>query len=223
MAGNLTQMAAEPAEERSPPCSVLESCVALRTLRPSAFLCFITTLLIAAAAPARADDFNLATLFAALAKERPARATFHEKKHIALLDRPLESSGELVFTPPDRLEKRTLAPRPERVVADRERVTLERGGRSQTLGLREHPAIAVLVDSIRDTLAGDLQSLTRAYSAALEGDRARWKLRLRPLDPAIATLVERIEIGGAGARVRTVDIFQADGDRSSMTIAAAER
>lgn len=222
MAGISTQIAAETAEERSPGCSVLKSCVALRFLRQSAFHCLLAVIL-TAATTARGADFNLATLFEALAKQRPGRATFQEKKHIALLDKPLESSGELVFTPPDRLEKRTLAPRPERVVADRERVTLERGGKSQTLGLREHPAIAVLVDSIRDTLAGDLQSLTRTYSAALEGDRARWKLRLKPLDPAIGTLVERIEIGGAGAQVRTVDIFQADGDRSSMTIAAAGR
>lgn len=217
-----TQMAAETAEERRPRCSVLKSCVALRLLRPSAFFCLITVMLIAATI-ARAADFTLATLFEALAKQRPGRAAFQEKKHIALLDKPLESSGELVFTPPDRLEKRTLLPRPERVVADRERVTLERGGKSQTLRLREHPAIAVLVDSIRDTLAGDLQSLTRTYSVALEGDSARWKLRLRPLDPAIGTFAERIEIGGAGTQVRTVDIFQADGDRSSMAIAAAGR
>jgi hypothetical protein len=66
---------------------------------------------------------------------------------MALLDRPLESTGELAFTPPDTMEKRTLAPRPEVVRVDRERVTLERGGRKHSLALRENPAVAVLVEA----------------------------------------------------------------------------
>lgn len=192
-----------------------------RALRRCAFL-WPLAVLAAMAGEVRAE-WNLATLFDELQRQRPGRATFHERKFMALLDRPIESSGELLFTPPDRLEKRTLSPRPERVVVDRERVTLERGGRIRSLGLREHPAIAVLVDSIRATLAGDLRSLTQSYSAALEGDAPRWRLVLRPLDASIATLVERVEIGGSHARVRTMEIFHADGDRTSMTISAAGR
>jgi len=42
---------------------------------------------------------------------------------------------------------------------------------------------------------------------------------LRPLDPALGTLVERVEIAGREARVAAVEIFQADGDRSVMTLA----
>ena len=174
-----------------------------------------------AALCAHAADWDVAALFGTLARERPGRAVFHEKKYISLLDRPVESSGELAFTPPDRLEKRTLKPRPERVLVDRDRVTLERGGKSMSMGLRENPAVAVLVESIRGTLAGDLQSLTRTYSVALDGTEARWRLVLRPLDPAAATLVERVEIAGSEGRVATVEIFQADGDRSVMTLTPA--
>jgi len=168
--------------------------------------------------PARAAELDVASLFESLAHERPGRATFHETKFLALLDKPLESSGELVFTPPDRLEKRTLKPRPESVTVDRERVVLERAGKRHSFALSEQPQAAVLVESIRATLAGDLASLTRAYSAALEGSLERWRLVLRPLDPALAALVERVEIGGAQAQVRSVEIFQADGDRSVMAI-----
>ena len=174
-----------------------------------------------AAAAAGAADWGLPQLFAQLAKDRPGRATFHERKFMALLDRPLESTGELAFTPPDTLEKRTLTPRPEVVRVDRERVTLERGGRKHALALRENPAVAVLVDGVRATLAGDLAALTRGYSAGLDGSPERWRLTLRPLDAAAAQLVERIEISGAGARVGKVEILQADGDRSVMTITQA--
>jgi hypothetical protein len=181
---------------------------------PLAGLCF-------AAAAAGTAEWNARSLFDALAKDRPARAAFHETKFMALLDRPLESSGELVFTPPDRLEKRTLLPKPERIVVDGDRVTLERAGKTHSLGLRENPAIAALVEGLRGTLAGDLAALTRTFSVGLDGSPERWRLILRPLDPGSATLVDRIEIGGAEKRVRSVTIFQSDGDRSVMTLSGA--
>lgn len=182
--------------------------------RTAAFLCIL-----AFAGMANAADVDLQALFAKLKGAKPTRAEFVERKHLALLDRPVESRGELTFTPPDRMEKRTTVPKPERVVVERDRITLERGGKTYTLGLRENPNVAVLVESIRATLAGDLAALTRTYSVAASGSDADWRLVLRPLDPAIATLVERVEIRGAEAAVRTVEIFQADGDRSVMTIA----
>ncbi len=176
-----------------------------------------------AASAARAADWDVASLFERLARERPARAAFQERKFLALLDKPVDSAGELVFTPPDRLEKRTVTPKPERLVVDRERVTLERAGKRHSIGLRENPAVAVLVESIRGTLAGDLASLTRTYSVGLDGNATKWRLVLRPLDPSLATLVERVEIGGAQAQVRTVEIFQTDGDRSVMTLSPLGR
>ena len=171
--------------------------------------------------PAALGAFNVNELFASLAKQQPARATFQEKKFLSLLDKPVESSGELLFTPPHTLEKRTLKPRPERVVIDRERVTLERNGRRQSIGLRENPAVAVMVESIRGTLAGDLAALTRTYSVGLDGTPERWRLVLRPLQPDLASLAERIEIGGTQAQVATVEIFQADGDLSVMSLSPA--
>lgn len=183
-------------------------------MRPAAWLaiaCF--------AFPARAAELTVAALFEVLAKARPAHATFQERKHIALLDKPIDSSGELSFTPPDRLEKRTLKPRAESVIAERGQLVLERAGKRLTMSLADNPGAATLLEGLRATLAGDLNALTRSYSVALEGGLGGWTLSLKPLDPAGATLVERIEISGAQSTVRRVEIRQSDGDRSVMTIA----
>ena len=180
-------------------------------------------LVLALAVPAQAADWTVKELFQALARERPGRATFHERKFMALLDRPLESSGELAFTPPDKMVKHTRKPREEIVTVDSERVVLERGGRRHIIGLRENPSVAVLVESIRATLAGDLAAVTYSYSVGLEGTPARWRLTLRPLDPAGQQIVERIDIDGAHAVVKAVEIRQADGDRSVMTITPVAR
>ena len=169
----------------------------------------------------RAASFDVATLFDRLAKERPAHAQFHERKYLSLLAEPVDSAGELAFVPPDRLEKRTISPKPETVIVDSTRLVVERNGRTQTLDLAQNPGAAVLVAAIRATLAGDLASLAREYSIQLDGDAAGWRLVLRPLTSSLASPVERIEIGGVDAQVKTVTIFQADGDRSVMTISSA--
>ena len=179
----------------------------------------VTVALLLALSLAAAADVGVTELFAKLAKQKPSRATFVEKKYLSLLDKPVESHGELSFTPPGRLEKRTTSPTAERVIVDGDRITLERGSKRYTMGLHDQPGVAVLVESIRATLAGDLQGLTRTYSASVAGDMAHWKLTLRPLDPEVSSLVERIDIAGEEARVSTVEIFQKDGDRSVMTLA----
>jgi hypothetical protein len=179
-------------------------------------------LLMCLALPVAAHAYGVQELFQSLAGDKPRRATFQEKKTIALLDKPVESSGELVFTPPAKLEKRTSQPRAESIVVDGDLATIERGGKKQTLRLSQYPGVAVLIDSIRSTLAGDLNALTKTYSAAVAGDAARWRLTLRPIDPSLGTLVEHIEIAGTKGQVRTVEIFQADGDRSVMTLTPIE-
>ena len=168
--------------------------------------------------PAPAADWTLARLMDALSANKESRAAFNETRFLALLDRPLESSGELRFTPPRRLEKRTLAPGRETVVVDGDSVLIERAGKRHSLSLKDHPEVAVFVESIRGTLAGDRESLERAYTLSLEGEERRWQLVLRPRDESVARLVERIEVGGAGADVRRIEITQPDGDRTLMLI-----
>lgn len=199
------------------------ACQFRAALAPIATACgaLVAVLALVAATGAHAADWDVAALFDRLARERPARAQFRERKYLALLAEPVESSGELTFTPPDRLEKRTLLPKPETLVVEGTRLSLERDGRRQVIDLAQNPRVAVLIDSIRGTLAGDLAGLSREYALSLDGDATRWRLTLRPTDASLAPLVERIEIGGAAASVRTVEIFQADGDHSVMTISAA--
>jgi hypothetical protein len=172
--------------------------------------------------PARAA-FDVASLMALLAAHPPGRAHFDETRQVSVLDRPLQSSGELVFTPPDRLEKHVTSPGDERVVADRERLVIERGGRRQVLALAGHPEIAVLVESIRGTLAGDRASLERTYALALSGDAGAWRLVLTPKEDALRQLVARVTIEGSQASVERVEIEQADGDRSLMQIRPEKR
>jgi len=165
-----------------------------------------------------AGEVSVAELMQALAARGPERARFVERKFIAILDKPVESSGLLRYVPPDRLEKRTLAPKPELLVLERGTLTLERDKRKLTLQLRDYPQIAAIVESLRGMLAGDRTALEKVYRLEAHGNRERWTLVMLPSDTKLAELVLRIDVEGTRDRVRSIEIRQADGDRSVMTI-----
>lgn len=168
-----------------------------------------------------AHAWDLEQLMQSLARNISGRATFTEQKFIALLDKPVLSSGELLYTAPDRLEKRTLLPKPETLVLDHDTVTVERGKRQYVLRVKDYPELGVFVESIRGTLAGDRASLERLYQLNLDGSEARWTLVLRPLNPKMLAVVQRITMQGERAELRSIEVEQADKDRSVMRIDTA--
>lgn len=165
-----------------------------------------------------AADWGLDQLMHELAQIRSGRARFVERKSIAMLERPVESSGELLFAAPDHLEKRTLKPKPETMIVDQGSLTIERGRQKHTLELQDYPELAALIDSIRGTLAGDRQALERNYRLSLEGSSQHWTLLLSPIDAKMQAVVRRIRIEGAGDSVARIEVTQADGDSSLMLI-----
>ncbi len=162
--------------------------------------------------------WDVNALMQALAHNKSGRASFVEKKYIAVLDAPVESSGELLYTAPDRLEKRTLKPRPESLLIEGGSLTVERGKRRMVLRLADYPELVAFTESIRGTLAGDQAALRRIYNLDLDGTEERWTLTLRPMETKMLTVVQYIRIGGHRAEVRTIEIEQADKDRSVMVI-----
>ena len=162
--------------------------------------------------------WDVAQLMQGLAQNKSGRASFVETKYIAMLDKPVESSGELLFTAPGRLEKRTFKPKPESVLIENGTLTVERGKRRHVLRLQDYPELVAFTESIRGTLAGDAAALKRIYTLDLEGSQEGWTLNLKPVEPKMQELVQRIRIGGSHADVKSIEIEQADKDRSVMVI-----
>lgn len=169
-------------------------------------------------APAQAEEWTIDALMHALAQTKSSRADFVEQKFLSSVETPLESSGELSYLAPDRLEKRTLKPTAESLVLDKDTLLLERKGRKRSIPLQSYPEVGAFVESIRATLAGDRPALDRSYQVELEGKRERWRLQLWPLQAKAAAMVSQIRFNGQGEHINTIEILQGNGDRSVMTI-----
>jgi hypothetical protein len=145
---------------------------------------------------------------------------FIEQQFLSVLDRPVESSGELRYDAPDHLEKRTLLPRPDSLVLAGGVLTVERRGHRHVLDMHRYPQIQPFVESIRATLAGDREALERVFRVEFTGSVERWDLILVPLDRQLAKVITQVEIDGSRDQLRRIEIRQADGDRSLMTLRA---
>lgn len=189
--------------------------MSLRTVTRTTALALLLALPSAAAVAA---DSLLDAVLALLATRRHGHVPFTEVHEMAMLKEPLTSSGELFYDAPDRLEKRTLRPRPETLVLERGVLTAQRGHHSHVLELAAYPEVVPFVESIRATLAGDRAALERYFSLAFTGDVAHWTLELEPRDPQVARSVRDIRLTGERDVIRSVEIRQSDGDRSLITI-----
>jgi len=177
---------------------------------------------VAAPAGGGGTDWGLQQLMSELAGVKSSQAKFTERKFMKVLTAPLESSGTLVYTAPSRLEKHTLLPKAESMIVDQDTLTLENPARHQrrVLALQDYPVIWAFVESIRATLAGDRQALAHFYRIALDGSSEHWRLVLSPKEPSMQALVSTIRIDGGRARIDRIEVGEADGDISVMTMIA---
>lgn len=167
---------------------------------------------------ARAAD-DLDRLMALLAAYPGGTVRFVERRHMAMLDAPLVSRGEMTYRAPDWLERRTLSPRPERLLLDKDTLTLERDQRRMSMPVSQRPEVEAFVSSIRSTLQGDRAALERHYRVALQGQpEKRWTLTLEPLQARLRGVVTQILISGSGVVVDRIDYTQSDGDRTEMRL-----
>jgi hypothetical protein len=172
-----------------------------------------------APAHAAAGDYgDLDQVMGLLAMRRHGRVEFIEQQFLAVLKRPVESSGELRYDAPDRLEKRTLKPHAETLVLTGGMLTVERAHSRRVMDLHAYPQVLPFVESIRATLAGDRGALERAFRLEFAGSVSRWTLTLVPLESKVQQTVSQVRIDGAGDQLLKVEIRQPDGDRSLMTL-----
>ena len=167
--------------------------------------------------------WDLDALLREFAAVKSARAAFSEQRFNALLTTPLQLSGELRYTAPASLEKIVVSPVRERLIAEGDRLRLERtrvDGEVSTyrLALDDHPLLRPMIAGVRATLAGDGATLARHYVVALNGGPQAWELNLLPRDAAVRAAITRVRLHGRGAQIREIQIDEASGDRALMRL-----
>lgn len=185
------------------------------------FLAAGLTVPLLAAAPDE-PPFTIETLMRRLATPPERRARFVEIRSVKGLTTPLRLTGTLLYRRPDHLEKAVETPRPERLIADGNRFTLESPGKPpQVIDADASPPLAAMIGAIRATFAGDLAALRRHFSVGLEGGWNGWTLTLVPLDPLLARFLASAALSGREGELTAITYREVNGDQSVLAITPA--
>ncbi len=179
-------------------------------------------LLLPMMAPA-ADDGQLAAILAGFASHDTFSGTFTEVKTSGILARSVELQGELIYHAPAYLEKHIRQPYDERQIIDGDRVIVDNAddGQRRELSLGTVPELKIVVDSLRATLAGNLDALRQNYRVTSVPAAVGWHLRLTPRDAELEETLREIHIQGQDAHIREFRIVQTAGGESRVTINGA--
>jgi outer membrane lipoprotein-sorting protein len=167
---------------------------------------------------AEAWAFDAQTLLQQMGQQKQGQAKFTELKYMAILDRPVKSSGQLAFQAPSRIEKITQEPAPESLVLDGETLTFIRAGKQVVIQLRSYPQVLAFVEAIRGLLLGDYQLLENTYRIDLTGGAEQWRMILTPRERRLSDVIKQIKINGGHGKLSAIEYVQNDGDYSVMKI-----
>lgn len=162
---------------------------------------------------------ELGELMESLARKKQKSARFKEEKFLSFLEQPLKSEGTIRFRAPDYLEKNITKPQKERLVVESEIVKIfDRQDVSRTFSLNDFPPLKELLNGIRFTLLGNLESLAQYYELNLNGNCYQWNLTLVPKSTSTMDFIDRIIFLGKKDNIEKITWVESNGDFTVMTI-----
>lgn len=177
-------------------------------------------------------DHSLNELMLALAANGDTKSRFSETRTSRLTRRPVESSGVLEFIVPDVLIRHIIKPREVSFEVRANKVTIIRKGKSQTRSLHQLGAAQAFIESLRNTLGGNLVALQKDFLLVLSSKPSSWQLTLTSRDAGLAKKITRIQIDGIfktegktlkhSAVVTAVEVIERNGSITSTVLEVLE-
>jgi outer membrane lipoprotein-sorting protein len=145
--------------------------------------------------------------------------TFTEEKHIALLAKPLRSSGTIYYDRDKGIARATRAPKPEHVVVTRTTLRFRKGDRTEEIPLDKSKDLKAFALIFPTVLRGERGELERSFEVGLYGsDAAWWALAFTPKTDSLRALVRRVVVFGHKAELVALQIVEASGDTTETQL-----
>ena len=170
--------------------------------------------------PAKAPELVQLTRATAqsLTKARAVRGKFVQRRYLADLARPLESSGKFLFARDAGIEWHTELPFDSQfLMADSGITQRDEGGVTLSIKASEQPALAVVSRVFFALFALDLDALSHDFELYGEPRGSGWVLGLKPRAGALGSVFRQAIVSG-DASVERVVLEDGNGDRSEIVL-----
>jgi len=144
---------------------------------------------------------------------------FSEEKHIALLARPLRSTGTIHFERERGIARATITPRPQQVVLTRTSLRIRKDGRTEDIPLDKSKDLKAFALVFPTLLRGERSELERSFEIGLYGSEgAWWALAFTPKTDSLRALVRRVVVFGRKAEIVSLQVAEASGDTTDTRL-----
>jgi hypothetical protein len=170
--------------------------------------------------PATATDLARLTRPTAMSLERAraVRGRFVQRRYLADLAQPLQSSGRFLFAREAGIDWHTELPFDSQFLLAESGITQrDEGGVTFRIKAAEQPALAVVSRVFFALFALDLGALSHDFELYGEPRGAGWVLGLKPRAEALGSVFRQAIVSG-GASVERVVLEDGNGDRSEITL-----
>jgi hypothetical protein len=171
------------------------------------------------AAPAAAQEIDVAATIAALAQPEHSKVDFTEVRFSALLEEPLVISGVLGYGGPQALDRQVLVPYREDTQIRADSVTVSREGeKERRFALRRAPELQGLLHAFSALLGGDHAALDRDFTIAASGTAQTWQLELTARDARLRQRIAQFRIDGHDTQAQCFWLFSDAASYSVMLL-----
>ncbi len=138
---------------------------------------------------------------------------FTEEKHVALLARPLKSTGTIYFERDKGLARTTLTPKLAQVVLTPTTLRIRKDTRTEDIPLEKSKDLKAFALIFPTLLRGERVELEKAFDLVLEGDaKSTWALTFTPKAASLGKLVKTVVVRGSTNQVVSLRVLEASGD-----------
>lgn len=145
--------------------------------------------------------------------------TFSEEKHIALLAKPLRSSGTIYYDRDKGIARTTRTPRPEHVVVTRTTLRFRKGDHTEEIPLDKSKDLKAFALIFPTVLRGERGELEKSFDIGLYGsDAAWWALAFTPKTDSLRAMVRRVVVFGHKSELVALQVVEASGDTTETQL-----
>jgi hypothetical protein len=173
----------------------------------------------AAVSPAAVDLLRLVQQ--RLVPFQTLQGRFEQEKRIARINRPLKSRGRFALRRGQGVLWRTEAPIESLLTLTADALSVVQNNQTiVSTSLTGQPALRFLGQSVFAVFMTDVQQLRKSFTllgGSVPERPLSWSLSLRPEDPAVARLMQEIQLTG-GDQIQSIEISERGGDSTRIVL-----
>jgi hypothetical protein len=163
-----------------------------------------------------AEPEALARIGAQIGQHPVVRAEFTQTRQMAVMKRPLVTTGRLVYARQQGVLWQIEQPYRMSYVLGEERIAeIGADGARRERRLRDVPGLAQVSRVLRALFGADTRVLQEHFEVTLRGDAAKWELDLKPRQAQLAQFIAGLRVSG-GRFVDAIRMDEPGGDRTDI-------